>query len=82
MGAGTITAQKSNNMELAVVLMCLIVVVVIGLVVLALIGLKERKKEREYLEKYNQDSIKSFMQGQKNKKYKRQSTPRVPKINK
>lgn len=68
--------------EYAIILAGLVAFVSLIILILALIGLKERKKEREYLKKYNEDSIKSFMKGVKNKKYARKSTPRVPTIKK
>lgn len=57
-----------------------IAAIVFGISVLAYIGYKEKKRQQKYMEDFNKSSIKSFMNGSKNKKWQRASTPKTPSI--
>jgi hypothetical protein len=59
-----------------------IVAIVSGVVFLAVLGFIDQSKQRKANRKFNRQSIESFMNGHKNKKYSRQSTPKVPTIKK
>ena len=54
-----------------------IAIIVIALIVLALFGIREQRRQRHFAAQYNAQSIKTFMNGQKNKKLSRQSTPKA-----
>ena len=57
-------------------------VILIAIVALAIVGLREKKREQEYYDGYNAQQIQKFIDIQNAKKKSRQSTPRVPSIKK
>jgi hypothetical protein len=61
-------------------------IISVCIVVLAIIGLIEKRKERKFLTKFNEESIDSYMSGvekkKRNAKHSRKSTPKVPTIKK
>ena len=69
-------------MTVTIAILGFIAFVFVCIVILAILGYYQQKRERKWLDKYNQESINSFMNGQKNKKYDRQSTPKVPTMKK
>jgi hypothetical protein len=57
-------------------------IIVLGIITLALIGLREKKRERQFYEGYNKEQLQNFMNIKDAQKKSRQSTPRVPTIKK
>ena len=61
-----------------------IIFIFIAVVLLAIIGYFEKRKQERWLRDYNEKSIKTFMDAQSKRKQslkrKRQRTPKVPSI--
>lgn len=59
-----------------------LIVILFLIVALAIIGLIEKKRERQFYEGYNKEQIQNYMNIKYAQKKSRQSTPRVPTIKK
>jgi hypothetical protein len=55
------------------IILIAIAIIFLCVVILAIIGYIHKRKERQYLTKFNEESIQSFMDGQENRRERRKA---------